>query len=549
MQATGYYTQKGINHNIYQKPDISINMNLIIYDTTLRDGRQDPRLLIDNKTRLEAVSLLDKFGIDYIELCWPITEEDIACFKEAEKIVKHSRLVAFCSTRKISNKAEDDYLLNTLIKTGTKYAALFGKTWKEHIIKQLKATPEQNLEAIKDSIAYLKKNNIKVFYDAEHFFDGFKDDKEYALLCLTSAIESGAEAIILCDTNGGCLPDEIEKITKEAKEYLKKYPNIDLGIHCHNDSGCAVANTNAAINNGIILIQGTIGGIGERTGNADLCSVIPNAVFKQKHKTNNKINLKEIKKFNKEMHELLGININKVQPYVGESAFAHNGGVHVDAVIKGASYNHLSPESVGNISRVCLTNNSGRAAVIDILNSFNYPNLNKEDKRVKAMLDEIQNMANKGYNISILEAEHYLLAKKFFGDYKEFFSIEDWMITSMRGKDSFCKVWGAINNQKRDVLENIKGGPVDAAYKAIKKLINNPLLEKVHLVHYGVEIPKTGSQEEESSVNVYITFRDSAKDELNQEWTTVGNNPNILEASIEAISKGFRYYLLKAAEN
>jgi 2-isopropylmalate synthase len=525
------------NRKLYQRAATTYdNMQLVVYDTTLRDGRQDPRISMSNETRLQLVPLLDKFGVDYIELGWPVNEDDVKCFQQAQKLVQNSKIVAFCSTRKITNSAEEDPLLNLVLKTGVEYATIFGKTWEEHVEKQLKATKEQNLQAISESIEYLKKNKLTVFFDAEHFFDGYKDNKKFALDCLDAAIDAGASTVILCDTNGGCMPNEIAEITMEVKKYLDaNHQDTDLGIHCHNDTGCAIANTNIAIKEGAAHIQGTVGGIGERAGNADLCVVLPNAVYKQKYQSN--IDLSKLSEFNREMHELLGIESNKNQPYVGEAAFAHNGGIHVDAVIKGASYNHLKPELVGNISKVCLTNNSGRAAIVQIVKDFGY-DVKKDDPKVKQMLREVHKMTNQGYNISILGAEHYLLTQRFFGNYQDMFAVTKWSILTEKDKDSICELSDAENNKV--VKEDIKGGPVDAAYKAIKKLINNPVLENVHLVHYGVEIPKAGSHEEESTVNVYITFKNGS-----EEWTTVGNDPNILEASIEAISKGFRYYLLK----
>lgn len=532
------------SHTIHQEEE---NMRqLTVYDTTLRDGRQDPRFSMSNETRLQAVPLLDEFGVDYIELAWPVSDEDVECFKKARELVQNSKIVAFCSTRKILNTVEGDYLLNRVLETGATYVTIFGKTLKEHVEKQLKATPEENLRAIAESVGYMIQKGLTVFYDAEHFFDGYKDDSEYALKCLDAAINAGASAVVLCDTNGGCLPDEVMIVTREVKKYLDEKhsdKNIELGIHCHNDTGCAVANTNMAIKAGAVHVQGTIGGIGERTGNADLCVVLPNTVFKQNYSLNARIDLAKLFEFNKKMHEVLGIEAGKNQPYAGELAFAHKGGIHIDAVIKGASYNHLKPELVGGVSRICLTNDSGRGAILGVVSSFGYENIDKDDKRVEKMLEEVHRMANQGYNISILGAEHYLLTQRFFGDYEDIFEIENWMITSLKNRDSVCKIIGKVGRKEKEATEDIKGGPVDAAYKTIKKIIDDPALKNVHLVHYGVEIPKAGSHEEESAVNVYITFKNGE-----EKWTTVGNNPNILEASIEAISKGFRYYLLKTRE-
>jgi len=520
-------------------------MQLTVYDTTLRDGCQDPRLSMSNETKLEAVVLLDRFGVDYIELAWPVSENDIEFFKQAQGLVKNSKIVVFSSTRKIKNTAEEDHLLNLALRTEADYVTLFGKTWKQHVEKQLKATPEQNLEAIADSVRYLKEKGKTVFYDAEHFFDGYKDDKDYALKCLDASIDAGASVVVLCDTNGGCLFDEITEITREVKQHLdEKYQGkVELGVHCHNDTGCATANTIAAVQQGAGHIQGTVNGIGERAGNADLCTVLPNLVFKKGHSLNNRINLSGLKELSKDMYETVGLDSVSNQPYVGEGAFAHNGGIHVDAVIKGATYDHFDPSLAGNTSKFALSRNSGRATVVEIAKGFGYKT-DKDDPKVKEMLAEVKEMNKQGYNFSILEAEHYLLTEKHFGNYEDIFVVDDWHITSMRNKDSICKIWGKAHGQDAEALEDIKGGPVDAAYKAIKQMVGDPRLDNVHLVHYGVEIPKSGSRGEASTVNVYITFKNKDK-----EWTTVGNDPNIIEASIEAISKGFRYYLLKNREN
>ena len=515
---------------------------IIVYDTTLRDGSQSANVNFSVRDKVEVAKALDDFGVDYIELGWPgANEKEMDCFLEAGRLkLKNSKLVAFGSTRRVDVKAEKDANLQAILKSKAKAACIFGKTWLEHVGKQLKATGKENLEAIKDSIEFLKKNKLEVFYDMEHFFDGFKDNKKYAFECLKAAALAGADYLVLCDTNGGTLVDEVEKILKEVNEFLKKERlNVKLGAHFHNDSGVAVANSLLAADYGVSMVQGTINGFGERAGNADLCQIIPNLVLKKKIKLGVKLN--KIYGLSQLVYTLSNVKPNKSLPFVGKHAFMHKGGIHVDAIIKGASYEHINPELVGNKRDIVLSDLSGKANVLEVLKKFNV-NASKDDPRVQKMLKKIEDMEKKGYEIGSLPAEHFLLKEEFFGNKGKVFEIETWKIVSEQknGEFSECVLTGKVDGKETRVVAPVRGGPVDAVYKAIKKMITSsyPKAEGVSLVNYKVMIAEDLGAE--SSVRVYIEFKDNGN-----EWGTVGVSTNILEASLEAIEKGVRYFLLK----
>jgi 2-isopropylmalate synthase len=518
---------------------------MIIYDTTLRDGTQSKEVNLTVKDKLSILKLLDESKIDYAELGWPASNaNEMEIFKEANKLkLKHTKISAFCSTRRKNLKASEDPNLKAVLESQAKTACMFGKTWLNHISNQLKITPKENLEAIKDSIIFLKRHDIEVIYDAEHFFDGYKDNKEYALNCLDTAFKAGASTVVLCDTNGGCLPQEIEKILKKIG---KLYPAEKLGIHCHNDSGCATANSLIAIQH-INHIQGTINGFGERCGNADLCQIVPGLELKLKIKTN--LELKKLKKLSDMVYVLSNLKENPSQPYVGKNAFAHKAGTHVDAISKGAICEHIIPECIGNKRDIVLSCLSGSANIVSILESYGL-SVNKNDSGVKNMLEEMKSLDSKGYDISDLDAEKYLLIHKHFINKDNIIEVDatNWKISTGRvnGKEfAECKISGKLENKKYNAhVKVLNNGPVDSAYKALKKIISHkyPEIKNVNLVNFKVMIAHDKGVE--SSVRVYIQFKNHV-----EEFGTTGVSTNIIEASIEAITKGFRYYLAKKKHN
>jgi 2-isopropylmalate synthase len=515
-----------------------------IYDTTLRDGTQSKDVNLTVRDKLEFVRVLDDFGVDYIELGWPGSNpKDMECFLEASKMkLKNAKIVAFGATRRKGIKAEEDGNLKAILHSKAPTATIFGKSWIEHVEKQLATTPEENLKAIYDSIAFLKKNKLDVFYDAEHFFDGFKDNKKYALNCLKKAAEAKADCIVLCDTNGGTLPNEVVEIVGQVKRFFKENKiKTGLGLHFHNDSDCAVSNS-LIVANEAEQIQGTINGVGERAGNANLCSILPALMLKMKISTN--IKLKKLKDVSDTLNILANLKPHNNQPYVGDNAFSHKGGIHVDALSKGVFYEHINPELIGADRVVVLSDLSGSANIVEVAKKFGHK-VNKKDPRVQKMLEEVKRLEKKGYDIGDLEAEQFILTEKYFGENKPIFEIEDLKIISEErdGKDyNECVLVGKVDGKQREVVAPVKGkggGPVDATYRALKKMLatNYKDIEDISLINYKVMIAEDVGAE--SSVRVYIEFKNH-----NKEWATIGVNTNILMASLEAIKKGFRYYLL-----
>lgn len=514
---------------------------MIIYDTTLRDGEQSPEVTLSIRDKLEIVKALDDFKVDYIELGWPASnKKDMETFLQSAELNLNAKIAAFGSTKRKGITAEEDNNLKAIIASKAKTATIFGKSWLEHVEKQLKLTPEENLEAIKESIEFLKQQGLEVIYDAEHYFDGFKANSDYALSCLRAAAQAKADCLVLCDSNGGCLPSEIKEIITKTKDFLEENNiDIELGIHCHNDSGLAVANTLEAINLGIKHIQGTINGLGERTGNADLCQLLPN--IKLKSKIPVKQDLTKLTMLSNLVYTLTNIKPAGNQPFVGKNAFSHKGGIHVDAMTKGASYEHINPKTVGNKRDFVLSELSGRANIVEIAKSFGFE-ITKDDERTLEMLKEVESLEKMGYAIGDIKAEQFLLVQKFFGNKKDFFKIGSWKITSEQSQGEFseCILNATIDGEEKEVVASVEGGPVDATFNAIKNLIAKKYekIKDIKLINYKVMIAEDRGAK--SSVRVYIEFKDRK-----EEWGTVGVSTNILEASLEAIEKGFRYFLLK----
>lgn len=513
-----------------------------IYDTTLRDGTQSPDLNLSIKDKIDFALALDKFGVDYIELGWPGSNpKDMEAFNEITKHkLSHAKVCAFGSTRKKDVKAEEDMNLMAILQTKAPVATIFGKTWTLHVEKQLNVSKEENLKVIFESIRFLKDNNLEVIYDAEHFFDGFKDNKEYALSCLKKAYEAGADCLVLCDTNGGSFPWDVKKIVKEVKDYLiQNRISIDLGIHCHNDREFGVANSLISALD-LQQIQGTMNGFGERTGNANLCSVTP-ALSSMGIEYYASKNLQQLTSLSRLLFTLANARPFASQPYVGINAFAHKGGIHVDAVSKGASYEFIDPESVGNSRSIVLSDLSGRANIVETVKKFGYK-VDKNDEKVEKMLARIKEMEMLGYDISGLEAEHYLAAMHFFNGYGNFMVIDSFKIESDANK-SKCFIKATIEHESVESEAEVEGGPVDALYNALQKLLRKKYehVEDVKLENYKVRIFQQKGVS--SSVRVYVQFAINGQEI--KEWSTVGVNENILVASLEAIKKGFEYYFLR----
>ncbi|MBI2630436.1 hypothetical protein HYW76_05020 [Candidatus Pacearchaeota archaeon] len=515
---------------------------LEIYDCTLREGAQAARASFSIENRVELFKLLDKFGADYIEVGWPIDEEILNSFELCRNVRSRAKIVAFGSTSIGENPEEDKNLLS-LVKSRAEYACIFGKSWKEHVINQLKITPEENLKKIAKSIEFLKNNNMGVFYDAEHYFDWFKDDKEYAIKTLISAAKAGAERLILCDTNGGTLPQDVGRIIKETKEELAKNGIFsELGIHCHNDLSLALANTLASIPY-ITQVQGTINGIGERVGNLDIITFL--AVYIKKLGNKLDFDLKTLKEVYEKSCNLCNIEKNENHPVVGELANTHRGGVHIDAILKGARYEHENPEDFGAKRIILLNSLGGGAGVMSVAKQFGIE-LDKKDEKVKEkikeVLAELKDMEKRGYGIGGIEAEQYLILMKHFGNLKEIFKIERWEVKTDYNNGKEESEFLVITRVNMEIIEDklkISGGPVDAAYKILMKILKEkyPEMGNLQLIDFHVSIARR--MKEESTVRTAITFANE------EEFETVGVDRNIIQSAIEALEKGFRYYLNK----
>ncbi|MCM8805089.1 MAG: citramalate synthase, partial [Candidatus Omnitrophica bacterium] len=386
-----------------------------VYDTTLRDGAQGENIFFTLNDKIKIAEKLDEFGIDFIEGGWPGSNpKDIAFFKRIKnKKFKTSKIVAFGSTRRKNYTVEKDPFIKKLLESETEYITIFGKSWDLHVKDVLKISVDENLKLIEETVEFLKKHDRKVFFDAEHFFDGYKRNSEYALKTLIVAENSGAERIILCDTNGGSLPFEIEEILEKVKERVK----ITIGIHAHNDSSLGVANTIIAVKSGAIHIQGTINGFGERCGNADLTSIIPILQIKMGYKCIPDEKLVYLTELSRYVYEIANIVPPNNQPFVGVSAFAHKGGVHIDAVSKNPlTYEHIDPKIVGNERRILISELSGKST---ILQKFKDYKLEENPEIIKKLLDMVGELENKGYQFEAAEGSFEIMVRKAIGKYKK----------------------------------------------------------------------------------------------------------------------------------
>ncbi|MBU0957322.1 MAG: hypothetical protein KKF56_00780, partial [Nanoarchaeota archaeon] len=535
------YLSYCFNYNYYLKCKLifwlaEYKMNLEIYDATLREGEQAGGVSFSIGDRIAIAEELDELGVDYIELGWPINEDVKKAFWEVEKLNLNSKVVAFGSTS-LSGNVEEDINLKSIVDSKTKYACIFGKTWGEHIEKQLKISKEENLKKIEESVKFLKDKEIEVFYDAEHYFDGFKSDKEYAIETLKSALVGGATRLILCDTNGGSLPDEVKEITKFTKEELEKYfPDVDLGIHTHNDSGLALANTIEVLDY-VKQVQGTMNGLGERVGNLDLCEFIPLVIFKKGYDLD--VDLEKLKGVSDLVYEVANLPKQIGQAFVSDRAFTHKGGVHIDANIKGASYNHVTPERLGLNHSLMLSSLGGAACVVSAAKNLGY-DLDKKDEKIREkinnVLKELGELEKEGYDLGNIEAEQYILIEKHFNKYENYFKILEWNIETS-GKKSKCVLKIKVEDEVIETNNEIEGGPVDVLFKTLVEVLAKKYIEitKLKLINYSVRIAK--SRGVESVVRTRMGFLDGA------EFSCVGVDENIIQSSIEALEKGFNYYL------
>ncbi len=515
-----------------------------IFDTTLRDGTQGEKVSFSAEDKLRIAERLDQFGVDYIEGGWPGSNpKDMEFFERVKgRDFRNAKIVAFGSTRRPGNTPEGDPNLAAMIEAGTPAISLFGKSWLLHVREALRITPEENLEMISSSIRFLKSHGKEVIYDAEHFFDGYKHDPEYALQTLRAAEEAGADTIVLCDTNGGTFPDEVSRIVGEVRKVI----STELGIHAHNDCELAVANSIAAVEAGCRHIQGTINGYGERCGNANLCSIIPNLQLKQSWNCVPEEQLVNLTSLSRFVSEVANLNPDNKLPYVGRSAFAHKGGIHVSAVMKNEhTYEHVPPESVGNMRRVLVSDLSGKSNIQYKSQELGI-DLEKYADRVPQIVQRLKELESKGFQFEAAEASFELLVKQMTEPWKEFFTLEGFRVIVEKDAGGEVRSEATLRlicngNMEHTAAEG--NGPVHALDQALRKALRKfyPHITDVQLHDYKVRVlnEKDGTG---AGVRVLIDSGDDGGS-----WSTVGVSQNIIDATWQALCDSFNYYLLNHA--
>ena len=528
-------------------------MEIQLYDTTLRDGTQGEGVSLSCDDKLRIARRLDEFGIDYIEGGWPGSNpKDMEFFERAqtELDLQHARVAAFGSTCKAKVDPADDQQIQLLIQANTPVVTIFGKSWDLHVTEVLRTTPEENLRMIQDSVRYLKSHGKEVIYDAEHFFDGYNADPEYALATLQAAIIGGANSVVLCDTNGGGLPWQIaEAVNTVQRELLGEdtpASNVTLGIHPHNDSDTGVANALEAVRQGCNHVQATVNGYGERCGNANMVSIIPSLQLKMDHELIPPEKLEQLADLSRYVSELANLSPDSHQPFVGASAFAHKGGTHVNAVVKHTmSYQHIDPALVGNETRVLVSELSGKDNIAVKSREFGLDGLSRDEER--QVLQQIKELENAGFAFESAEASVELLLRRVHQDYKVPFVLLDYTanVENRKGRGLFSEATVKVQVDEGVYHEVAEGnGPVNAMDLALRKAIEQiyPRLADVQLKDYKVRILDS-DKATESMVRVLIYSTDGVRS-----WSTVGASTNIIEASWIALSDSVEYFLLTDGE-
>lgn len=530
---------------------------LWLYDTTLRDGTQREGLSVSIEDKLRIARRLDQLGIPFIEGGWPgANPKDVQFFWQLqEDPLKQAEIVAFCSTRRPNITAADEPMLQAILAAGTRWVTIFGKSWDLHVTTGLKTTLEENLAMIRDTIEYLRSQGRRVIYDAEHWFDGYKHNQDYALQTLEAAIAAGAEWLVLCDTNGGTLPHEISQVVQDVVRVTGDWalgtrknsfqsPIPQIGIHTHNDSEMAVANAIAAVMAGANMVQGTINGYGERCGNANLCSLIPNLQLKLGYSCIREDQLTQLTEASRFVSEVVNLAPDEHAPFVGRSAFAHKGGIHVSAVERNPlTYEHIQPEQVGNRRRIVISEQSGLSNVLAKARTFGIE-LDQQKAEAREILQRLKDLESEGFQFEAAEASFVLLMHEALGDRQQFFEIKGFQVHCdlIEGKatsNALATVKVAVDG--KNILEAAEGnGPVAALDAALRKALVNfyPQIATFELTDYKVRI-LNGHTGTAAKTRVLVESGNG-----HQRWTTVGVSTNILEASYQAVVEGLEYGLL-----
>ncbi|MBF0565010.1 MAG: citramalate synthase [Nitrospirae bacterium] len=517
-----------------------------IYDTTLRDGTQAEDISLSVEDKLLITEKLDDFGVHYVEGGWPSSNpKDAEYFARVKKLkLRKTTVVAFGSTQKFGHKAEKDPNLRAIVSAETSVATIFGKTWDFHVIEALKISLDDNLGIIFDSIEFLKKHVKRVFFDAEHFYQGYANNPQYAQSCLKAAFEAGADCLVLCDTNGGFIPRDIRAVTSAVKE--KFADSVTLGIHAHNDSDCAVANSLEAVLSGATQVQGTINGLGERCGNANLCSIVPNLQLKLGVRCLGDDELKLVREVSRYVNELANLSHAKRQSYVGDSAFAHKAGMHVSAVRKHPeTYEHVNPELVGNSQRILISDLAGKSNIHRKAEEFGI-HLLDDKSEVQKILDRLKDLESQGYQFEGAEASFELMMKRMTGQYSEAFELLGFRVIVEKQErchdaKSEATIRIRLPNGQVEHTASDGNGPVNALDNALRKALLSyyPALKSVKLHDYKVRV-LSGGKGTATGVRVLIESGDGRA-----RWGTVGVSENVIEASWQALVDSIEYKLLK----
>ena len=519
-----------------------------VYDTTLRDGAQSEDVHLSTEDKVRITRKLDDLGLHYIEAGWPGSNPtDELFFQEIKNyVLNNSKIAAFGSTHNPKSSPESDQAFAKLLQAKTQVITLFGKTWEIHVKEALRTSMEHNLQLIYDSLAFLRSHVQELFFDAEHFFDGFKANRDYALACLKKAQTAGADALVLCDTNGGSLPSEIAEIVRSVR---REIPEAVLGIHAHNDSELAVANSIAAIEAGASQVQGTINGFGERCGNANLCSILPNLELKLGYTCLPEGALQKMTTISHYVSEVANLRPFPRQPYVGRSAFAHKGGVHVSAILRNPkTYEHIPPESVGNRQRVLLSDLSGKSNILFKAKQYGIY-LDKDDPFVLELLNQVKQLESEGYEFSVAEASFELLLNKTLGRARRYYSLLGFRVMDAKNQEnedpfSEATVMIQVGGEIEHTAATGKG-PVNALDNALRKGLEKfyPDIKEMNLLDFKVRVlsPSINSHAGTASrVRVLIESGDPQ-----YRWITVGVSYNIIEASWQALVDSVNYKLFK----
>ncbi|RIX54078.1 citramalate synthase [Paenibacillus nanensis] len=516
-----------------------MSANISIFDTTLRDGTQGEGISLSADDKLKIAQKLDALGVHYIEGGNPgSNSKDIEFFQRVKALKLSSRITAFGSTRRKNSIAEHDASLLRIVESGVPAATLVGKAWDFHVHTALQTTLEENLAMIYESFAFLKRSGMEAMYDAEHFFDGFKHNPEYAIAALRKAQDAGADWLVLCDTNGGTLPNEIYDIVSRVRSEL----TAPIGIHTHNDCELAVANSLAAVQAGATQVQGTINGYGERCGNANLCSIIPNLQLKMGYDCLPEERLRTLTSTARYVSEIANVHMPVGQAYVGNAAFAHKGGIHVSAIMKDSkTYEHIQPELVGNKQRILVSELAGQSNIISKAVELGL-DVNANNEKTKQIIEQIKELEHQGYQFEGADASLELLLREAFTDMKEIFTVESFkMHVEKTNAGMISEAIVKINVDGQQVYTAAEGnGPVNALDNALRKALVQfyPKIEQFHLSDYKVRVI---DEKDATAAKVRVLVESTG---LDNTWSTVGVSSNVIEASWEALLGSIRYALL-----